>query len=98
MPAFTIEIKVFLVERFGRPQIWRLEIPACDPVDAARLAFHISNAPPDCLTEIEAAILSRFPRTRLRSVSVGDILLIQDAQIPGLRHIATVDSVGFTFH
>ena len=75
----NIAILVFLVGRFEPPQIWRLEVPAMPPADAAELAFKLSNAPPEFLAADEAEIMRKFPRTRLRSISVGDILIHVDS-------------------
>ena len=98
MNPTEIAILVFLVGRFEAPQIWRLEVPAMPPADAAELAFKLSNAPEEFLTAGEAAILAKFPRTRLRSISVGDILVIQDADKPEVLHHATVEGCGHKFH
>jgi len=94
----NIAILVFLVGRFEPPQIWRLEVPAMPPADAAELAFKLSNAPPEFLAADEAEIMRKFPRTRLRSISVGDILIIQDADKPEVHHYATVEGCGHKFH
>jgi len=94
----NIAILVFLVGRFESPKIWRLEVPAMPPADAAEVAFKISNAPEEFLSDAEAAILKKFPRTGIRSISVGDILVIQDAENPEVHHYATVEGCGHKFH
>jgi hypothetical protein len=94
----TISILVFLAGRFESPQVWRLEVPAMPPGDAAELAFKISNAPEEFLSDAEAAILRAFPRTGIRSISVGDILIIQDDLKREVRHYATVEGCGHKFH
>ena len=97
-PPLTISILVFLAGRFEKPQVWRLKVPAMPPADAAEVAFKISNAPEECLSAAEAAILKQFPRTGIRSISVGDILIIQDTDKPDLCHYATVEGCGHKFH
>jgi hypothetical protein len=94
----TIAIKVLIVDRFHAPKEWRLEIPAMSPTEAANFVFELSNAPPELLSETKREILAKFPRTKLRSVSVGDVLIIHDEHRPDFRHICTVASCGFKFH
>lgn len=94
----TIAITVLIVDRFHAPKEWRLEVPAMTPTDAANLVFELSNAPPELLSETSREILAKFPRTKLRSVSVGDVLIIPDTDRPDFRHICTVESCGFKFH
>ena len=94
----TIDIKVLLVERFAPAKVWRLEIPAMPAMDAANLVFELSNAPENFLTDQQREILEKFPRKRLRSVSVGDVLIIPDPDRPDFRHICTVEGAGFKFH
>lgn len=94
----TIAILVFLAGRFESPQVWRLEVPAMPPADAAELAFKLSNAPPEFPSDAEAEIMRKCPRTRIRSISVGDILVIQDADKPEVHHYATVEGCGHKFH
>jgi hypothetical protein len=94
----TIDIKVLLVDRFEVPKEWRLEIPAMAPTDAGDFIYEISNAPPQFLSEEKREVLAKFPRTGLRSVSKGDVLIIQDHTRRDFRHIATVEGNGFKFH
>lgn len=93
-----MKITVILPRSFDTAQIWNLEVPAMPPEAAAELAFHLSNAPPRMLSESQWEILRRFPRTGIRSVSVGDMLIIQDPEKPEARHFLTVDPCGFTAH
>lgn len=94
----TITITVLLVERFEPPKEWRLELPSMPPTKAADLVFELANSPPNFLSESSREILKKFPRTGLRSVSVGDILIIPDETRTDFRHIATVQRMGFNFH
>ena len=94
----NIAILVFLPGRFESPQVWRLEVPAMPPVDAAEQAFKLSNAPEEFLNDAELAILEKFPREGIRSISVGDILVIQDDGKPEVSHYATVEGCGHKFH
>jgi hypothetical protein len=94
----TIAIKVLLTERFEPPKEWLLEVPAMPPIDAADLAFRLSNCPPHMLTEDEREILRKHPRTGLRSVSVGDTLIIEAHDQEKHRHILTVAGMGLKFH
>ena len=94
----NIAILVFLPGRFESPQVWRLEVPAVPPVDAAEQAFKLSNAPEEFLNDAELAILEKFPREGIRSISVGDILVIQDDGKPEVSHYATVEGCGHKFH
>lgn len=94
----TITIIVLLVERFEPPKIWKLEIPGeMSRGEAADYVFLLSNRPPEFLTETQREVLEKFPRTGLRSVSVGDVIIIEDPE-SDTRHIATVERMGFTFH
>lgn len=94
----TITIIVLLVERFEPPKIWKLEIPAeMSPEASADYVFELSNAPPQFLTETQREVLEKFPRTNLRSVSVGDVIIIEKPD-SDFRHIATVERMGFNFH
>lgn len=94
-----IEIKVLLVDRFEHPKEWKLEIPSQTSAHAAaEFVFEISNAPPQFLCPAKLDVLEKFPRTGLRSVSVGDVLIISDPERPGFRHVATVERNGFRFH
>ena len=94
----TIRIKVLLIEAWSSPKEWLLEIPAMPREEAADTIFGISNMPDHIMPEWMQAILTKFPRTGLRSVSVGDALLIQDATHPEITHFAYVAEVGFKFH
>jgi hypothetical protein len=94
----TITVKVLLTERFESPKEWVLEVPReMRPEHIADLVFELSNCPPDFLSESKREILAKYPRTGLRSVSVGDIIIIGETEMPH-RHIATVESMGFNFH
>lgn len=92
----TITVKVLLVHRFEKPAEWRLEIPAMSREEAADLVMLLSNCPSHSDEEWE--ILRKFPRTGLRSVSVGDVLIIQDETRPEIAHTCHVEPVGFKFH
>lgn len=95
----TIRITVLLVERFEKPKEWKLEMPrGMIPKHAAETVYRISNLPPQFLSETEREILEKFPRTGLRSVSVGDMLIIEDEKGLSFRHFATVEGNGFKFH
>lgn len=94
----TIAAKVLLVDRFENPKEWSLRIPTMPREKAADLIFHISNAPDNWQTESDKKILAEFPRTGLRSVSVGDVILIQDETRPEICHTCHVVGVGFKFH
>jgi hypothetical protein len=93
-----IRVTVLLVERFEKPKEWKLELPPMPPEEAADLVFEISNAPPEFLTQEKRALLSIFPRTGMRSVSKGDMLIIQDHENPDHRHFLTVEGTGFKYH
>ncbi len=92
----NIAIVVLLTGRFETPQKWSLEIPAMLPEQAAELVFHLSNCPSHSPSELE--ILKAHPRHGLRSVSVGDVIIIQDHEKPEHRHILTVAPMGFASH
>ncbi len=97
----NIDIKVLLVERFEPAKEWRLQIPAepsCNHSRIAECVFETSNAPPENLTEFQREILAKFPRTGLRSVSVGDVIIISDPDRPDFRHVVTVERCGLKFH
>lgn len=98
----TLKITVLLVERFEKAKEWKLEIPADpqSPNEIADTVFELSNKPSEWHTAEETEILRRFPRTGLRSVSIGDVLLIEDPEStdPGKFHVCTVESAGFRFH
>lgn len=94
----TIAVKVLLLERFEKAKEWLLEIPAMPPMDAAEFVSTISNAPPHVLSEAQREVLEKFPRTKLRSYSTGDIMIIADAERPDMRHFVTAEPFGFKFH
>jgi hypothetical protein len=96
----TLTVIVLLVERFEPPQKWTLEIPSeiTSREEAADYVFGISNAPAEFLSETQREIRANYPRSGLRSVSVGDVIIIEDAEIKDVRHIATVERMGFNFH
>ena len=48
--------------------------------------------------DAELAILEKFPREGIRSISVGDILVIQDDEKPEVSHYATVEGCCHKFH
>lgn len=94
----TLTVTVLLLERFNPPAKWTLEIPReMSPEASADFVFELSNAPPEFLSETQREILERFPRTGLRSVSVGDVIIIEKPDTD-FRHIATVERMGFNFH
>lgn len=90
------QVTVLLPHPFSTPKRWTLEVPARDAADAADRVFHLSNCPEAAMSGEDRDIVERFPRTGLRSVSVGDILVIRQAGVPGETHILTVDPVGFS--
>lgn len=94
----TFTVTALLVASFQSPKVWTVEVPVSSREDAADCVFHLSNCPPHILSDKYKEILAEFPRTGLRSISVGDVLIIQDPDDCAARHIATVDAVGFTFH
>ena len=98
MKTPVIKIKVLIADRFHAAQEWLLELPAMGRGEAAEAVFEISNAPPEFLSEEYREILAKFPRDQVRSVSVGDILLIEDDENPDRMHVCTVEGVGFKFH
>jgi hypothetical protein len=94
----TITVTVLLTDRFESPKKWIVEIPAMPPGKAAAYLYELSNMPTDILGDDQLETLARHPRTGLRSVSVGDVLIIPDTDRPDMRHIATVERMGFKFH
>jgi hypothetical protein len=96
----TFTVTVLLLERFEKAKEWKLEIPrSLDmiPQETSEFVYRISNSPPEFLNALEKGILAKHPRTGLRSVSVGDIIIIEEPESEK-RHIASVLSCGFAFH
>lgn len=99
-----IKITVLLPDSFREPQEWIIKIPletsiaVMDRESLAETIFKISNAPEEFLSLQELEILKANPRTGIRSVSVGDIIIIDMADDENSRHICTVRGCGFKFH
>lgn len=72
---------VILNDRFFEPKIWKLTLPTMNHEAAADLIFHLSNCPEESLSESQKEILEYYPRTGMRSVSVGDIIIIEDMTV-----------------
>ncbi len=95
----NLAVTVLLVQSFTPPQVWNLELPAASRLlEVADHAFRISNCPTHLLDETDREILAKFPRSGLRSISVGDVLIIQDPENPDSRHILSLDYSGFIDH
>lgn len=98
MQSTSIQVKVLLVDRFEKPKEWELEIPTMPPAEAADLVYGLSNMPGHALASWQQSILDEYPRTGLRSVSVGDMIIVQDAGNPLHAHLFTVEGIGFKLH
>jgi hypothetical protein len=72
---------VILNDRFFEPKIWKLTLPLMNHDAAADLIFHLSNCPEEGLSESQKEILEDYPRTGMRSVSVGDVIVIEDGSV-----------------
>ena len=92
-----MKVTVVLPGRFESPQVWNLEVSPKPKEEVAEEVFELSNAPEEFLTEEGRALLEKFPRTNIRSVSVGDMIIIEDEHNPIIRHIAIVEGMGFKF-
>jgi hypothetical protein len=96
-----LNILVLLHCQFSTPQEWLIKL---DPelkltvMEILDLVFHISNAPPSTLSPAEKDILLKNPRAGLRSISVGDTILVDADLDSNHRHIATVLPSGFKLH
>jgi hypothetical protein len=99
-----IIVTVLLPDSFREPQEWTIKIPLETSIavmnreEIAETIFKISNAPPEFLSLQELELLKANPRTGIRSVSVGDVIIIDMASEENSRQVCTVRGCGFKFY